>query len=851
MREGSRTTYRRRVGRRFSAYLGAASLAAAAMVADAGFAAGPAQGQPKPAVSPQGSSGWDSYRDPSAMTRLRSGEQTRQFSSFDRQGGNNDGFQGTYSCLRNSDRGCVIAERSGPGEISSMWFTREPWGDVTGTGNIVIELDGKTVLDAPLIDVVNGKLGAPYVWPMVANAGDTSGGAFIKVPMPYRQSMRVTVQNNPYFYHVGYRTFPDANAVRPFDPNDSAQDVITRMRRFGVADPKPTPPGSTPTRQDFSLPAGASREIASVKGPAQINQLRLRIPQIVPSPRVVDDGRAFGQGGGSRFNLAVAPNNEGVRIIRRYDPQIANQVASLNVNGQPAGEWRSGAAAPGGWGVQAIDVPAALTSGKSSLDISNRFISSSLDVNEFRYDVQSKVNGEWVRTDVLDLGPGHPGEESAHNYRIDNATFARDKLVGRYGFSPEQVAASQHVLETTRLRITFDGKTTVDAPIGEFFGSGLGEFDVRNLMSSIDPGQDGWYTAWWPMPFSKNAKVELVNGGGVNIDGATSEVTSAPAEIGPDVGYFNATHQRGHTQQGKDWNFLTAKGSGTFYGVTHSMRGLIPPHAARPTKQPMSRTDAAANQRNYLEGDERFYPDGTSSPSWHGTGTEDYYESGWYFRDGTTFSMPQNGNPSHEVNGDGCQYDCTGAYRLKMGDAVPFTNGLVAGIEHGPSNDEPGDYSSTAYWYGGHPAGEAQTDDVDLADRASRDKHGYQAIGETVGPLNSSFEGSQNPAPFTRPTSSATGPVNFQVALGQDNNGVRLRRLGDQLNAYQQAEVRVDGQVAGVWTQPLGNASHRWLEDSFDIPAALTKGKTSARIEIIPVKGAPAWTASRYTVLSH
>ena len=114
MREGSRTTYRRRVGRRFSAYLGAASLAAAAMVADAGFAAGPAQGQPKPAVSPQGSSGWDAYRDPSAMTRLRSGEQTRQFSSFDRQGGNNDGFQGTYSCLRNSDRGCVIAERSGP-----------------------------------------------------------------------------------------------------------------------------------------------------------------------------------------------------------------------------------------------------------------------------------------------------------------------------------------------------------------------------------------------------------------------------------------------------------------------------------------------------------------------------------------------------------------------------------------------------------------------------------------------------------------------------------------------------------------------------------------------------------------
>jgi hypothetical protein len=62
------------------------------------------------------------------------------------------------------------------------------------------------------------------------------------------------------------------------------------------------------------------------------------------------------------------------------------------------------------------------------------------------------------------------------------------------------------VLSGARLQITFDGQTTVDAPIGEFFGSGLGKYDVRTLMFSIDNSSpDGWYTTWWPMPFVRNA----------------------------------------------------------------------------------------------------------------------------------------------------------------------------------------------------------------------------------------------------------------------------------------------------------------------------------------------------------
>ncbi|KAA5837071.1 DUF2961 domain-containing protein [Saccharopolyspora hirsuta] len=696
-----------RRARRLGAYLGVAALAAAAVVADVGGSAGQAQGQaPAPTKGPVG---WDTYRNLDAMSQPRGNEQSLQFSSYDRTGGNNDGFEGTYSCLRTTERGCVIGEHEGPGEITSIWSTREPLGDVTATGNIVIELDGRTVLDAPLIDVVSGKLGAPFSWPLVGDANDTAGGVVIKVPMPYRESMRVTVQHNPYFYHLSYRAFPDAEGVRTFNPNEPAEDVLEQLRTFGVADPKGGPEGA-PVRRSFDLAPGRATTVADLSGPAQINQLRVKLPQVVAAPQVVDDGRAFGAGGSSRFAMRVAPNNQGIRVIRRYDPQIADQVGSLHVNGRQVGEWRSGAAAPGSWGVQIIDVPAEVTAGRSSVDVENRFISSSLDFNEFRYDVHSLVDGEWVRTDVLDLGPGHPGEEAAHGYRIDNPVFAREKLVGRYPTRPEDVAAADEVLDKTRLRITFDGRTTVDAPIGEFFGTGLGEYDVRTMMSSVDPGLDGWYTAWWPMPFGKSAKVELVNTGGVPVTGATAEVTSAPTELAPGTGYFHATHHRGNTVPGEDWNFLTANGAGTFYGVSHSMRGLIPPGAQTRSNQPHSDTRSraqAVNQRNYLEGDERFYVDGSREPAWHGTGTEDFYESGWYFRFGTTYSMPLAGNPSHEINGDGCRYDCTGAYRLLLNDAVPFRTGFVAGIEHGPVNDEPGDYGSTAYWYGGNASGRA------------------------------------------------------------------------------------------------------------------------------------------------
>ncbi|MQA13407.1 MAG: DUF2961 domain-containing protein [Pseudonocardiaceae bacterium] len=500
---------------------------------------------PAPSLAPvsgKGPVGYEHYRRLDALAALPTGVQTRQFSSFDRTGGNDDGFTGAFSCLRIDLDGCVIAEHQGAGEVGSIWFTRDG-GDVRRTGNIKIELDGRTVLDAPLQDVVDGRLGAPFVYPLVANADLSSGGVYIKVPMPFRESMRITTQYNPFFYHVTYRAFGDAAGVDTFDPAQPAHDVIDTLRDAGFRDPKPAQPDAERIGARFGpLAPGDSVELAHVTGPGSISELRLRIPQIVPNDRVSDE-----------------------------------------------------------------------------------------------------------------------------------------------------------IFGGTRLRLTFDGVRTVDVPLADFLGSGLGEYEVRSLFSAVETGPGGWYTSWWPMPYAVGATVELVNGSPHPISGGEVSVAHAPSSqwalaLSPfgDAGYFGVQWHRGRTTPGQDWVFSEQLGRGKFLGVASTMIGLTP-----------GDNSAFNNIRGYLEGDERAIVDDVRV-GFHGTGTEDYFEGGWYFNRGT-FSNAQNGNTAHELRRPDCPFSCDSAYRFMIADAIPYQVRLLFGMEHGPLNDMPAIYSTTAFHYAKRP----------------------------------------------------------------------------------------------------------------------------------------------------
>lgn len=80
--------------------------------------------------------------------------------------------------------------------------------------------------------------------------------------------------------------------------------------------------------------------------------------------------------------------------------------------------------------------------------------------------------------------------------------------------------------------------------------------------------------------------------------------------------------------------------------------------------------------------------------------------------------------------------------------------------------------------------------------------------------------------------------------LGSANRGMFLRHTGDQNDGYQQADVTIDGVSVGQWRQPLANQSHRWLDDSVQLPPSTTAGKSRITVTLRPVPDVPAWNSA-------
>ncbi len=630
--------------------------------------------------------GWDIYRRLDRLPYLSADTQSLQLSSFDRSGGDFDistgNKNGSGGCLASGGAGCVIAEDHGAGEVDSIWFTRDG-GNVRAIGTIRIELDGQTVIDAPLQSLVDGALGAPFVWPLVANAAQSPGGVYIKVPMPYRQSMRISVAAHLEYYHVDYRRFSTADGVSTFSPSDPALDVVATLRAAGTVDPKPAAPAAAHSDRVIELSPGAGLTIAESAGSGMISALRLQLPE---------------------------------------------------------------------------------------------------------------------PTDQL--------------------------------------------LSGLRLQIEFDGQTMVDSPLGEFFGAGLGANNVRSLMFAAiaQPGGALSLSEWWPMPFARTARITLVNTTGDPVPEIDSDVVTtadpqwAPALASGRAGYFTARSHAGPTALGQDWLFADEPGHGKFVGVSHTIRGS------------RIKTSFSDDAPYFLEGAERVYTDGALSPQWYGTGTEDFYEGGWYFKNGKHFSAPLTGQPDQRTATGGCADYCVAAYRLMLAEAIDYHSAIRFGIEHGKRNMVQPDYSSTAFLYTQPDATITPGDEVNPSDPVSRLLHSYRDEDATDQLLVSQYEGSDDTRPVVGLVRTTSAAITFDVAIGPDNRGVLLRRTSDQAMGYQSAEVAIDGVPAGIWVQPRSNTLHRWLDDTYLVPESLTAGKPRITVTLTPILGAPPWTASHYHV---
>ncbi len=248
------------------------------------------------------------------------------------------------------------------------------------------------------------------------------------------------------------------------------------------------------------------------------------------------------------------------------------------------------------------------------------------------------------------------------------------------------------------LRFYWDGEKSpsVEAPVGDFFASGLGRYgQVSSLAVAVNPGSA--FNCYWVMPFRKSARITLEN-----LDEKEMvlyyQVTYALGEVPPDAGYFHAQFRRSNPHAYKqDYAILEGvRGQGHYVG-THLVWGVH-------------------NTGWWGEGEIKFFLDGDLEfPTICGTGTEDYFGGSYNFENQKTkqyqeFTTPYSGL-SLVLRPDGLYQSQQrfSLYRWHIADPIRFdrdlkvtiqTLGWRSGGRYLPLQD---DIASVGYWYQQEP----------------------------------------------------------------------------------------------------------------------------------------------------
>ena len=213
------------------------------------------------------------------------------------------------------------------------------------------------------------------------------------------------------------------------------------------------------------------------------------------------------------------------------------------------------------------------------------------------------------------------------------------------------IGRSEEQRRMVRIDMFWDGadKPAVSAPIGDFFGTGLGHLTPFDSELFASPeGRSFNFTI--PMPFRESAKVVVTNESPYYVLFWYDINFITVDQHADDVMYFHSYWSRDmHTKVGEDFEILPkVEGTGRYLGTNI---GVIGDEAYRAT------WFGEGEVKGYIAGD-------TDLPSLVGTGTEDYIGSGWgqgrYF--GRYFGSLVSDN----------QRDLYAFYRYHLDDPVYF-----------------------------------------------------------------------------------------------------------------------------------------------------------------------------------
>lgn len=306
-----------------------------------------------------------------------------------------------------------------------------------------------------------------------------------------------------------------------------------------------------------------------------------------------------------------------------------------------------------------------------------------------------QVRGLWANTfpSVTNFTKGRSSGITTSNVSYilkpgEEFTFFSSNSGGRIaGFEVDAGTAFEGNSKDILLSARWDNEEVeaIYAPVADFFGYAYGKGSMRNILIGKYSYRNYCY---FPMPFDTTAELKLIY--------KIREESNQP-EVPVTVKVYHNNEARNSNEEGKFYScwrreinppigryydFLNVTGKGHYIGTMHLAQGLRPGITL------------------FFEGDDISYTDGKLTI--HGTGSEDYYNGGWYNIAGKwdrAFSMAVHGSLDYNAS-----LHRTGGYRFFISDKMSFETGFYHAIEHGPEGNEfPVDYTSVAYYYCSQP----------------------------------------------------------------------------------------------------------------------------------------------------
>ena len=389
-------------------------------------------------------------------------------------------------------------------------------------------------------------------------------------------------------------------------------------------------------------------------------------------------------------------------------------------------------------------------------------------------------------------------------------------------------------MDTLFIRMTTDGVVTADLPVSMFFGGYKGA-DMRNA-KGLPAGYDGKQLyCYFPMPFWKSMKIELVN------------KQTAPVQVACEVGW-------------SDHNPYPEESTGVFkvqFNENVSVKAGQPDFANLNVEGAGMLVGCVSKLTGDIEANFSIFTDGSKTPAVETTGGEDYFNHSYGIHPG--ICNPFSGGLAENVG-----------YRFHILDYVPFLNSIKLTQDHAHAftHDRDGTFLSAVYYYHTPKKFLTLTDTLDVGKPDSESAHNYRAEG-TEGKARvqmdtAGYEGDFNELITDEGRWTDKGSV-FTVKINPDNDGVRLRKRINQTAYHQELDVLVDGILAGTWFEQGANyvlnydmrkykqlvtdyyakqqqevpswqngaMPSKFRDTEFEIPAALTRGKQQLKLQMV------------------